>query len=102
MASRLELHEELCTILGTENAYFNPPESLKMKYPCIRYRLADINIKYSNNKKYKNMKQYEVIVIDQDPDSNIYEKILEHFTMSNFDRMYTAENLNHFVLTIYY
>ena len=102
MASRLELHEELCTILGTKNAYFNPPESLKMEYPCIRYKLADIDSKYSNNKKYKNTKQYEAIVIDRDPDSEIYDKVLEHFAMSNFDRMYTAENLNHFVLTLYY
>lgn len=102
MASRLKLHEELCTVLETKNAYFNPPESLKMEYPCIRYALAGIDNKYANNKKYKNMKRYEVIVIDRDPDSKIYDKVLEHFTMSNFDRMYTAENLNHFVLTLYY
>jgi len=32
---RLKLHEILCGILNTRNAYFQPPESVKMNYPAI-------------------------------------------------------------------
>ena len=39
---RLELHEILCTILGSRNVYFQPPESIKMNYPAIVYGLDDM------------------------------------------------------------
>lgn len=102
MASRLELHEELCTILGNRNVYFQPPESVKMKYPCIRYSLSNVNHQHANNSIYKNTKQYEIIVIDDDPDSRIWEEILAHFRMCSFDRSYTSDNLNHNALKLYY
>lgn len=102
MASRLKLHEELCVILESRRVYFQPPESVKMAYPCIRYSKPGITSAHANNKIYRNTDRYEVIVIDQDPDSVIPEKILSHFSMCSFDRGYTADNLNHFVFTIYY
>ena len=34
---RLALHELLCEKLGSRNVYFQPPESIKMKYPAIVY-----------------------------------------------------------------
>lgn len=102
MASRLELHEELCEILGNRNAYFNPPASLTMNYPCIRYTLTAPNIKKANNGVYNLINRYEVTVIDIDPDSQIPTKILSHFPMASWDRYYKADNLNHTVLTIYY
>lgn len=102
MASRLSLHEELCTILESQNAYYNPPASVKMKYPCIRYSLSGIDIKHANDRIYKDTNRYEVIVISDDPDSNIHEKILRHFQMCRFDRQYIADNLYHKVLTLYY
>ena len=41
MASRLELQDTLETILESRNVYFNPPESIKMNYPAIIYKLDD-------------------------------------------------------------
>jgi hypothetical protein len=100
MASRLKLQEELETILGSPNVYFQPPAC--MSYPCIKYSLAGMDIKRADNIIYKNMNRYEVVVIDYDPDSTIYLDILNHFKMCNFDRPYTSNNLNHFVLTLYF
>ena len=102
MASRLELHEELCTLLGSRNVYFQPPESIKMKYPCIVYSLSKLDYKHANNKVYKSDKAYETIVIDPDPDGDIYERLLNHFPMCQFDREYPADDLNHYVFTIFY
>lgn len=102
MASRLELHEELCKLLGSRNVYFQPPESMKLKYPCIKYSLSGMSHKRANNKIYKSDNRYEVIIIDLDPDSIIYLKLLEHFQMCSFERTYTADDLNHYVLSIYY
>lgn len=102
MSTRLELHEKLCTILKTRNVYFQPPESTKMKYPCIRYSKVGIDQKRADDMNYKNTNRYELIVIDKDPDSVIHEAILEEFQMCGFDRGYTSDNLNHYVLTLYY
>lgn len=102
MTSRLSLHEELCTILDNRNAYFQPPESTKMKYPCIRYSVSGVDVKRANDGRYFTKLQYEVIAISKNPDDDIREKILEHFPMCRFDRTYIADNLYHNVFTIYY
>lgn len=102
MASRLNLHEELCEVLGSRNVYFQSPDSKGMKYPCIKYSLSGMDNRHANNKLYKNMNRYEVIVIDYDPDGTIHMSILNRFQMCSYDRSYKADNLNHHVLTLYY
>ena len=102
MASRLKLHEELCEILGSRNVYFQPPESVKLKYPCIVYSLDGVNKQNANDSLYKSINQYQVIVIDVDPDGIIHMRILEHFPMCSFDREYTSNNMNHKSLKLYY
>ena len=102
MASRLELHEELCTILGSRNVYFQPPQSVKLKYPCIVYSKTGVNKVNANDKFYKGIDEYQVTAIDSDPDSKIPNEILYHFSMCRFDRAYTSDNLNHTVLSLYY
>ena len=39
MSKRVDLGNKLKEILGSNNVYFQPPDNLKMVYPCIRYRL---------------------------------------------------------------
>ena len=102
MASRLDLHEELCILLGSRNVYFNPPESVKLVYPCIVYSKAGVNKVNANNHSYKSIKRYTVTTIDSNPDSDLAERIMEHFSMCSFDRAYPSNNLNHNVLTLYY
>lgn len=102
MARRLELHEELCNILGSRNVYYQPPASVKMKYPCIRYSSDGNDVVHANNRVYKNVKRYEGVVIDSNPDSTIPDAILEHFEMCSLAPGYTADNLNHFPFTLYY
>jgi hypothetical protein len=101
MAKQLMLQEELTRILGIK-VYFQPPESLKMTYPCVRYSIAGMDHKRANNMIYKNATRYEIIVIDYESDSEIYNLILNHFPMCSFDRVYIADNLYHYVLTLYY
>ena len=102
MAERLTLHEELCTILGSRNVYFQTPESVKMSYDAIRYKLDGKDLKRANNKIYLNTNRYEGVVITRDPDTDIPDKILSHFEMCSFGRPYTADNLNHYPFTLYY
>ena len=102
MASRLELHEELCTVLGSRNVYFNTPESVKMSYDAIRYELAGKDVKRANNRLYLFTNQYDGVVITKNPDTAIPDAILSHFEMCSFGRPYIADNLNHYPFTLYY
>lgn len=102
MASRLELHEELCEALGSRNVYFNPPESVKMQYDAIRYGLGTADLKRANNAIYRMTKQYEGVVISRDPDTTIPDQLIQRFEMISLGRPYTADNLTHYPFTLYY
>lgn len=99
MMTRLELHEILCEALGSRNVYFQPPESIKMKYPAIVYSRSDISNTYADDTAYLTSKEYLITVIDKNPDSEIPDRISK-LPLCRFDRHYTADNLNHDVFTI--
>lgn len=101
MGSRLQLQTLLESILGTRNVYYDPPESIKMKYPCIIYSRANGSKKMADNEEYLYTKSYTLTYVDYDPDSIIPDK-LQKLRYCDFDRHYTAENLHHFVFKIYY
>lgn len=101
MDRRLELHEKLCDILGTRNVYYQPPESINMKYPAITYFRNDIGNDFANNNVYVQSHEYEVIVIDYDPDSEIVDAVSK-FPSCRYNRHYISDNLNHDVFTLYY
>lgn len=101
MNSRLELHEVLCSVLGSRNAYFQPPASIKMKYPAIVYKRDTIVNSQANNEVYKQANKYQLIVIDQNPDSEVVQKISK-LSRIRYDRHYVSDGLNHDVFTIFY
>lgn len=102
MDRRLNLQAELELVLNSHYVYFQPPASLFMNYPAIRYSRSGYNSMHANNKIYNNTRRYDGVVIDPDPDSTIPDQMLEHFKMISFGQAYTADNLNHFPFTIYY
>ena len=101
MASRLDLHEMLCDIIGSRNVYFQPPESVKMQYPAIKYSLSNIKNNHANDKVYTQSRSYQIIVIDKSPDSTISDKVSQ-LPYCEFDRSYASDGLNHYVYTLYY
>lgn len=101
MDKRLELHELLKEILGSSNVYFDPPESVKMNYPAIRYSRSRIDNSFADNSVYKQDLRYEVIVIYRDPDSDLPLKI-SRLPKCAHDRAYVADNLHHDVFTLYF
>lgn len=86
---------------GRQNVYFQPPSTLKMVYPCIRYKRDSLSAIHANNLPYRHQTRYQVTVIDSDPDSTIPSAIA-NLPLCSFDRHYTADNLNHDVFNIYY
>lgn len=101
MGTRIELQATLKAVLGSNNVYFQPPESIKLQYPCIIYELTDIRAHMADNIKYKHLNKYNVMVIDSNPDSQIPRKVLD-LPYSAFNRQYVADNLYHSVIELYF
>lgn len=97
--SRLDLQTLLASI--TPNVYFQPPVNVQLKYPCIVYKRDYANARFADNIQYRYNKRYQIMVIDQNPDSLIPDKVAE-LPMCTFDRFYTADNLNHDVFNLYF
>lgn len=101
MNRRLELHELLVEILGSRNVYFQPPATVKMKYPAIVYNRNDFDNQHADNIPYVQKVGYQIIVIDKNPDSETVHKIAQ-LPLCRYDRHYNSDNLNHDVFSIYY
>ena len=101
MGSRLELQNLLESILGSRNVYYQPPESIKIKYPAIIYSRNDIDNNFADDIVYMQNHTYQIIVIDANPDSEIVNKISK-LPMCRYHRHYTSDNLNHDVFILNY
>ena len=101
MDRRLSLQEILVNILGSNNVYFQPPETIRLQYPCIIYERSDIDKKYADNRAYTSMVRYSLTLITRSPESDLVKAILE-LPYCSYDRHYAADTLNHDVFTLYY
>ena len=99
--TRIEFHNKLIELFGSNNVYYQPPENLKMEYPAIRYSKSDMEDIYANNIKYISRDVYDLVVIDKKPDNPVIKKLLE-LPYSEFDRHYVADGLNHDIIRIFY
>lgn len=99
--SSQELQTIFEELLESRNVYYNPPESVRMKYPAIVYNRSRINNIHANNRVYKQNHSYEVTVITSDPDASIIDKISK-LPMCSFDRTFVSDNLYHNVFTLYH
>lgn len=99
---RISLHEELLNLFGeSAHVYFQPPENLMMEYPAVIYERRNINTKYANDCVFNNTTEYNVTIIDSDPDSLLVDK-MSKFRTARFIRHYVANGLNHDTFKIFY
>ena len=102
MGDRLDLQAKFEEILGSRNVYFQPPASLLMQYPAIRYELKDVRSSFANNNSaYTVSFGYECIYISKEPASEEFLRSIFQIPYCKFGRYYRAENLHHYTFTIY-
>lgn len=106
MGRRLDLHQEFVDFLAIDDnkphVYFQPPESIRLNYPCIIYHLTSGQRFRADNTLYGYVRSYDVTIIDFDPDVEYDRTFMERFQYATFERAYAADNLNHWVFRIYY
>lgn len=82
----------------TPHVYFEPPESVKMVYPCFVYHFLGTIDLYSNGDIYLQSEEYSVRYITKTPDPPLPKAIMD-LPYASFESHYTAENLHHFMFT---
>ena len=102
MGTRIQLHEKFMGLFGSYNIYFQPPETIKLKYPAIIYDFDGFYTKPANDKKYVMENRYTVTFIHKDPDVHYEEDMFSMFPWCSFDRRFVNDNLYHDVYTLYY
>lgn len=99
MAPRLQLQSLLETF--TEHVYFQPPPNYEIQYPCILYTRSGQDVKRADNLRYRHTIKYQVTVIDRRPDGPLWDLVAD-LPMCDFDRHFTADNLNHDVFKLFF
>lgn len=101
MGTRLELQSLLENIIESRNVYYQPPESVKIKYPAIVYSRENIDNVFADDLVYAQNHVYQLTVIDPNPDSEIVNKVSK-LPMCRFNRHFKSDNLNHDVFILNY
>jgi hypothetical protein len=83
------------------NVYFQPGNNVTMTYPAIVYQRATASTRHADNKPYNVEDQYEITVIDRNPDSQIH-RMIATLPTSRHSRFFIYEGLNHDVYTLFF
>lgn len=102
MGTTLDLQNELKSVLGSPNVYFQPPSTVRMQYPCFVVRRHAITQLNADNKAYVYTKCYDVTYISYDEDPDMIDTMLRHFQMIKYGRPYTSDNLHHDPFVLYW
>lgn len=100
MIDRITLQKTLENLLGTRNVYHQPPESMKLNYPCIIYSLGGIHNKSAANSIYITHKSYSLKYITKDPDDSFVDKLNDQ-PYCGFSNQYKSGDLYINVFKLY-
>lgn len=89
------------TLPEMKHFYFSPPSGMAMQYPCLVYKLEGGSVRKADNINFIKHRRYTVTIIDENPDS-VFPDQLESLSYCTPNTVFTSENLNHFVYTLYY
>ena len=90
------LQNALISIIGNKaKVHYEPPENVKLDYPCILFFRDRIIVEKADNKSYITKTRYKITYIDNDPDSENIDKILSSIRGVTYGDHYVADGLHH-------
>ena len=101
-SKRIELQQVLESIIGSNYVYYRPPESTKLKYPCIIYNLKSGVAHRADNANYIFKRCYDVQLIHKTADTDLVEALIGAFPYIRFDNNFITDNLIHENFVLYY
>lgn len=101
MNDRSQILKDKFEELGIEHVYTQPPESVKLEYPCVIIRATSGTTMYAGNLPYHYEDRFEVTYIRRSRDPDMVREIAMAFPKCGHDRSYAADNLYHSIFVIY-
>lgn len=98
---RLRLQRKLRELLQSDEVHYVEPSSPSMVYPAIVYKRLNSAVKHADNNPYDIRKSYSLTVISRDVDDLIFDKI-EALPLCTLNRTYQADQLQHYVFTLFF
>lgn len=99
---RAQLNAKLVEILGSGNVYFEPPESVKLQFPCIVYERSAGDTDFANNMPYRFQVRYEITAISRQADNPVIGKLAMSLPSILYNRHFVTDGLHHDVFSVYY
>ena len=102
MGSRVELQDILANIERGTKAYYQPPSTIEMQYPCIVYKDKPGEVLKADNAIYRYTNRYDLLYITRSPKQSIIQTMLSRFSYCSLSDIYVNDGLHHYAFTIYY
>ena len=99
---RSELNAKFKEILGNNNVYFQPPESVKLKYDCIIYKDITPFLRRANNFVYILQHKYQIHYVTSNPTSPIVDQMLHKFQLIDRVNDFVSDGLYHYIYELYF
>lgn len=96
-----KLRLDFVGVLGNDNVYFQPPATVKMKYPCIVYQINRPYDERADNNIYVDRLRWSVTLITRNATPPEFDR-LRYVQNCVFDRHYVADNLHHYSFDLFY
>lgn len=84
------------------NVYFQPPSDKLMNYPCIVYQKTTPDVNYADDKTYKKSQEYQITVIEHDPDSSVADELTVYLPYASIASKFIKDGLHHTNIRLYY
>lgn len=98
---RVKLHHVLEDIISSRHVYFQPPESVKLEYPCIVYNLAKVPVQHADNTVYLMNPKYVIRYISKGPDDRTKLLLVQSLGVPII-QTYAQNGLYHYIYELYY
>lgn len=95
LAKRIDLQRYLESLVGKGRVYFEPPETLKIQYPCIVYNLSRFDPVSADNLSYTVHQDYDVQYITREPEPDIPLK-LAYSKRFRAGQHFVSDGMHHF------
>ena len=101
MNSRTRLHSVLQETAPGVTLYYQPPENIKLTYPCIVYTFDKIKSLEANNSRYIRYDKYTIKLIGSLSDVEKWSDRILDLRYCNLDTTFVSDGLYHYVYQIY-
>ena len=94
---------ELSAILHgiCDNVYFQPPTGTLLMYPCLIYKVEDLDDLKADNRTYMRHAEYQITYITRDPD-DVAKYAIADLELCSMTNTANRDNLYHYYYRIYF